>query len=152
MRQVVSFASPRILSLRQRSRSRSSCRYTALVIPRGVPPLPVCGSQFALAAPRARTHFPASAQAASAGSRVAPGLYKVGARSIRRLYFHLARPGDISARRLQLPARGRLVRHQVKRVACQPMVLVGKWRPNDSFKPNPLRSCNDPPASRGGSA
>ncbi len=56
------------------------------------------------------------------------------------------------AGRLEILMRGRLLSLRVKHVACQELILVGKWLPNDSFKPNPLRSCNAPYGLMSGSA
>ena len=76
----------------------------------------------------------------------------VGARSVRRLtrVAHDQAASAPRARSFWRAADSCGIRSSP--VPCQPMILVGKWRPNDSFKPNPLRSCNDPAASRGGSA
>jgi len=43
------------------------------------------------------------------------------------------------AGRAQFQVRGRFASLRVKLVACLEIILVGKWRPNDSFKPKPLR-------------
>ena len=64
----------------------------------------------------------------------------MGVRSgVQVAFSQASQLGGILAGRSEFLERVRLVSHQVKRVACQAMILVGKWRPNDSFKPNPLR-------------
>jgi hypothetical protein len=99
----------------------------------------------------ARPTCVALGQAASASPRVAPVLQRralarrggiagssndqaaptLGARSFRR-----ARPTSIAL--VQMP------------VTCHRITVVGKWRPNDSFKGKPLRGFRHPSGSLGG--
>jgi hypothetical protein len=110
----------------------------ALAIPHGVPPLPIWAFKSGARNPRRAFGFPRFPEAASDSPGVA-------------LVFHwraLGFPGGIPAilftrrhpaRRSEFLGRGLLSSLRVKRVACHGLILVGKWLPNDSFKPNPLR-------------
>ena len=154
---LLSFAAVQFRSFN--SLGRAAVPSLALVIPHGVPPLPICAVRPGAHSSRCAVRCPGFPQAASAS----PGVAHVaqwralgspcGTKAIQTTWQHLAR-------RSEFLVRVRLVSLRVKRVTCQPMILVGKWRPNDSFKPNPLRGfgCSSKlfnlpdPTIRGGSA
>jgi hypothetical protein len=85
-----------------------------------------------------RPSFVASAQAASCRSVDRAWRFPRGAQTFtRQLRSQSSQQHSPGARKFQ--ARGRFGSLRVKPAACLEIVLVGKWRPNDSFKPKPLR-------------
>ena len=99
----------------------------------------------------ARPPFVALGQAASASPRVALALQ----RRAPQIYGGIARSSNDQAAsesgaRSFLRARPPSVALGQMPVACHRITLVGKWRPNDSFKGKPLRGFRHPSGSLGG--